>query len=322
MNFTIRSLHLPEDYRPLTQLLTMIKGAPVTAESLEEEDRQIPTENNLSRNQSGQLTGFARVRLLAVSESDSPLGYATAWRAPWTTPGAVCSLFGVHPEARNQSIGRALVQALEDWARSIGAELLMGELPDRPTGVERFIDKVGLQIDAYVQTYRLDLTNWAPQATTPDIDGLRFFPLAEAAGDQTEHQLYDLYLRTLQDNPGHLGGLPPFAAWREEAIPTDRCSPDLVFLAAVGDQLVGVSTLFRTEEPDLLYTDYTGVDRSVRGKGLARALKERTFTAAQRLGALRMITETEASNLPMRQLNLRLGYVVQDGVYRIIKRLD
>lgn len=322
MIFTIRPLHLPEDYAALAELLTIIKGAPVTAQSLQEEDSQIPTEANLSRDQDGRLTGFARLRLLAVFETDSPLGYAAAWRAPWTPPGAICSLFGVHPDARNHSIGKALVQALTDWARSIGAELLMGELPDRPAGVERFIEKAGFQVDAYVQEYVLDLTAWQPKSTLPEIEGLRLFTLADRPGEETERQLYDLYLRTLADNPGHLGGLPPFEAWREEAIPAERCSPEMVFLAAVDDRLVGVTTLFRTEESDLLYTDYTGVDRSVRGKGVARALKEWSFAAARDLGARRMITETEASNVPMRQLNLRLGYVVQDGVYRIIKRLD
>lgn len=322
MSFTIRSLQLPDDYEPLAELLTAIKGAPVTAESLQQEDSQIPTTANLGKDQDGRLTGFARHRLLAIDEDGTPVGYAIAWRAPWTPPGAICSLFGVHPNARNHSIGTALVQQLEEWGRSIDAELLMGELPDQPAGVERFIERTGLQIDAYVQEYLLDLTYWQPTATTPNIEGLRFFTLAEATSDPVESQLYDLYLRTLADNPGHLGGLPPFEAWREEAIPAERCAPELVFLAAIGEELVGVSTLFRTEEPDLFYTDYTGVDRSVRGKGLARALKERTFAAALQLGARRMITETEASNLPMRQLNLRLGYKVQEGVYRIIKRLD
>lgn len=320
MLFTVRPIQLPEDYGPVAELLSAIQGAPVTADSLQAEDSQIPTKANLSCNEEGKLTGFARSRWLAVSETGAPLGYAVSWRAPWTKPGAVCSLFGVHPDARLQGIGRLLAQTIEEWARSIGAELLMGELPDQPSGTDRFIERTGLFSPVHIQKYRLDLTTWSPSANLPSIEGLRFFTLADAPGLETE--LYELYARTLQDNPGHVGGMAPYQMWLKEALPEDRCSPELVFLAAVHDRLVGVSTIFRTDEPDLFYTDYTGVDRSVRGKGLARALKEQTLEVARQLGARRMLTETEASNSPMRQLNLRMGYQVQEGTYVIMKRLD
>lgn len=118
-----------------------------------------------------------------------------------------------------------------------------------------------------------------------------------------------------------MGALTPFEVWRRDALPEGRTSPELVFLAADGDQLVGVSTLFSTEDPVVCYTDYTGVDRNYRGRGIARALKERSIMAAQALGARHMVTETEASNVSMRQLNLRMGYKVTSGTYRIMKRL-
>lgn len=69
MNFTIRPLLLPEDYSPLAELLTVIRGAPVTADSLQQEDSRIPTKESLSRDEDGRLTGFTGLRLLAVSET-------------------------------------------------------------------------------------------------------------------------------------------------------------------------------------------------------------------------------------------------------------
>jgi GNAT superfamily N-acetyltransferase len=103
------------------------------------------------------------------------------------------------------------------------------------------------------------------------------------------------------------------------ALPEERTAPELVFLAADGDRLIGVSTLFRTEDPAVFYTDYTGVDRAYRGKGIARALKERSFAVARDHGAQKM--ETEVSNEPMQQLNLRMGYKLEGGTYRIVKSL-
>lgn len=298
-----------------------VQGAHVTPNSLANEDSQIPTKPNLRRDENGKLIGFARNRWLAISETGEAVGYAIAWRAPWTQPGTVCSLFGVHPDARLQGVGSLLAQTIVAWSRSIGAELQMGELPDQPTGTDRFINRIGFTIPAHIQEYLLDLTAWSPSVRTPAIQGLRLFTLADEPDRESE--LHDLYTRTLLDNPGHVNGeIAPLEKWRRESIPADRCGPELVFLAAVDDRLVGVSVIFRTDEPDLFYTDYTGVDRSVRGEGLARFLKERTIEVARQLGARRMLTETEASNGPMRHLNLSMGYRVQEGKYVIFKQLD
>jgi GNAT superfamily N-acetyltransferase len=324
MSFTIRPLDLPSDYGPLANLMTVIQGAPVSPDDLVEEDRQIPTVSALAQNESGQLTGFGRARFLALSPDGQALGYAFAWRAPWTPPGDVSSLFGVHPAARRQGIGRALVQAIEGWARSIGANDLWSMQPDHPAGVEAFLEKAGFRIDAYVQRFILNLADHHPATQQPTVEGVRLYTLAEVPETErpsVEAKLYELYAETLQDNPGHLGGLPSFTEWRKDALPDQRTAPELVFLAAAEDRLIGVTTLFRTKDPAIFYTDYTGVDRSYRGKGIARILKDRSFAVALELGAQTMETEIVASNRPMQQLGRTMGYRAAGGTYRIVKSL-
>lgn len=109
--------------------------------------------------------------------------------------------------------------------------------------------------------------------------------------------------------------------WRKEALPED-CSPEKwVFIALDGDRFIGVSTLFSTEESGVLYTDYTGVDRHYRGRGIAKALKLLSIQTAINDGAHTMTTETEAGNEAMQQLNRGLGNVSGKGHYRIRKAL-
>lgn len=71
--------------------------------------------------ESGQITGFldASLRLYADGCSTSPVGYIEGWY--------------VDPQSRGAGVGRALVKAAEEWARSkgcteMGSDALIGNL--------------------------------------------------------------------------------------------------------------------------------------------------------------------------------------------------
>lgn len=327
MTFHLRNLILPDDYAPIAQLLNLVEPGSASAEDLEAEDRNIPTRNSLRVDENGLLAGFGRERVAAVDETGRVIGYGAAWRAPWGAPGRMSSLFCVHPDLRRQGVGGALVAHLEGWARQNGTAVLMSELKDWVPDSLPFSERRGFTQDAHVFELHLNLSQFSGKAFAGVIDdvkagGIRFLTLADAPGEETEQKLCQLYRETLADNPGQVGGLPGFAAWREEALPKSRTRPDWVFIAADGDRFVGVSTLFSTDSPDLLYTDYTGVARSHRGRGIALALKLLSIDAARAAGAQSMYTETEAKNGPMQAVNRKLGYIPGEGAYRVIKKLS
>lgn len=332
MSFFIRQIQLPNDYSGIARLRNQLQPGSTSAEELEQEDRQIPARSRLFQDDAGALAGFGRERYVAAcTTTQEIIGYAAVWRTPWTVPGALSSEFYVDEQHRQQGIGAALLTRVIDWAREHQAKQLMSEVKDWISETIPFVSKHGFYVDAHVYELRLDL-NAALDADSRNIQdaisslgdsGLSFFPLAKASLPQEEalRKLYALYLETLRDNPGHVDGLPDFSEWQQDAFPSDRTSAELVFIAADGDDFIGVTTLYHTDEPGVLYTDYTGVQQEYRGRGIAQALKLLSFHEAKRLGAHTMSTEMEAKNKPMQAVNQKLGYVPGKGHYRIIKEL-
>lgn len=313
---------MPGDYPPIADILNLIEPGSTSAEAMAAEDQRIPIKGKLHREESGLLAGFGRERVVAEDASGRVIGFASVWRAPWAAPGDLASLFCAHPDFRRQGVGSSLVQHLEGWARAQGASVLQSMLKDWIPDSLPFAEKRGFVKDAHVFELTLELARFdgTQFAGRESAGGVRYLTLADAPGEESERKLYELYRESLKDNPGHRGWLPNFGHWREEAL-GDRTRPDWVFIAEEAGRFVGVSTLFTTDDPGVIYTDYTGVARSHRGRGIAMALKLRTIAAATAAGAHTMSTETEAKNGPMQAVNRKLGYMPGQGAYRIIKQL-
>ncbi|MGD8191433.1 GNAT family N-acetyltransferase [Brevibacillus ginsengisoli] len=326
MSFTLRHIHLPEDYNQLAMLLNSIQPDSVSVEQLQEQDLPVPTDSSLYMDEAGQLNGYGRERVVVQNAEGTIIGYGKAWRTPWTSPGSVCSLFCVHPDFRNQGIGETILAHLENWAKSVGSTLLLSELKDWIPASLPFVQNRGYLLDAHVvdlalDVTRFDQTKWKHIVIQLQESGIKFLTLADEPTEESERKLYQLYKDTLVDNPGFVGDLPDIDEWRKQALPSERTRPDLTFIAADGDQFVGVTTLFTTDASDVLYTNYTGVRKDYRGRRLALALKIRSIEAAKESGATRMLTETEAENFSMQAVNNKLGYEVGKGTYRIMKQL-
>jgi GNAT superfamily N-acetyltransferase len=88
--------------------------------------------------------------------------------------------------------------------------------------------------------------------------------------------------------------------------------PEAFFIAKAGDSYVGQSNLIRSEElSDVLYTEFTGVRREHRGRGIAMALKLRAIDYAKRHGYREIRTWNSSLNAPMLGINVKLGFVKQ-----------
>lgn len=124
-----------------------------------------------------------------------------------------------------------------------------------------------------------------------------------------------------QDTPRTVPWTPTpfetFEAWlRSPGVREDRA-----WVARIGDDIVGISVLAYPPARGVVVTEWTGTARSVRGKGVARALKCETVMQAVALGVDRVRTDNDFQNKPILHLNESMGYRPRPEMIQFIKEL-
>lgn len=321
----LRDISIPGDYENVAVFLNLIEPGSTTAQSLEEEDKQMPATSNLKLNENGLLVGFGRTRVIAENENGQIIGYGASYRAPWVEPGQVASVFCVHPDFRGQGVGGMILSYIEEWAIENQASVLSSIVMDWIDGSLPYVEKRGFTLDAHLFELELainqfDSSRYVDLAEQVKESGIQFVTLAELPGEESERKLYELCVETSKDNPGQYGSLAPFDEWRKEFLSEDS-REDWVFMAIDGGQFIGVTQLYRSKDEGVVYTNYTGVQKEYRGRGIAKALKLISIAEAIKNGAHTMTTDSEENNAPMQHINRSLGYLPGQGHYRILKQL-
>jgi len=83
---------------------------------------------------------------------------------------------------------------------------------------------------------------------------------------------------------------------------------DRIWIARDGDTILGVSILSFPPKRGVVSTDWTGVARAGRGRGVARALKYETVMQAIGLGVDKVRTDNDFKNTPILHINETMGY--------------
>jgi len=107
------------------------------------------------------------------------------------------------------------------------------------------------------------------------------------------------------------GAFEDFMKWmRSPGLREDR-----IWIARDGDAILGVSILSYPPRRGVVQTDWTGVGRAARGKGVARALKCETVMQAIALGIDKVRTDNDFRNAPILHINNTMGYRrLPDGI--------
>ena len=121
------------------------------------------------------------------------------------------------------------------------------------------------------------------------------------------HQLYELDTAATTDIPSTETFVPhDFENWRlwfsKPALHRDR-----FWIALSEGRVLGLSVLLYPKRGHV-NTDFTGVARDARGRGIARALKLETLVQAIELGVRAVRTENDGENAPILHLNQDFGY--------------
>ncbi len=223
----------------------------------------------------------------------------------------------VEPGHRGRGIGRALLERLEKEGRQRRATRLWCNYRDGDEPSGRFASLNGFVTRRKVWLSRLELAaaqlEGIPDRTEDLVArGFRFTTLVREGTERrvVQEHLHRLMRVTSADVP-RLGEYTPLTF--EEFLARDLGGPGLlpeaVFLAAQGDEYVGVSWLVRElADGTALRIGFTGTDPRVRGVGLATQLKRRAVLHARDRGYRYLTTVNDSLNRPIWAINQKLGF--------------
>jgi mycothiol synthase len=256
----------------------------------------------------GQYPGGAR--FLAELPDGRPVGTASVGRIYVHPPeyDALWSEITVLPDVRRQGIGRGLLAAVSSVGRERGkSSLHIPASESRPEGIAFLVHRGYTEFER-TKAVRLELRDLAPPPIDPPA-GTSVTTLAERP--DLVPGVYAVALEALPDVPGDdrmtAGDLEEFRA-RDVDRPGVPWDGFFVALGEAGDVLGYASILVAPGRPDVGFHDLTAVRRSARGRGIAGALKRATIGWAIERGFIGLEADNDEVNLPMRAINLRLGY--------------
>jgi GNAT superfamily N-acetyltransferase len=225
----------------------------------------------------------------------------------------------LHPEAWSDAGYAHLVNTGEAWLRSEGvttAVIRVGEDFERDLGVA-----IGLgyrevrrqrvsELNLVANRERL-LAGAVRDRERMAGQGVQLLTLDRDSDPHRMTKLYHLMIEAMDDIPSTVPQPPKsYDVWKSINFDNPGIRRDRFWVAREGDAMVGVSMLQYPPVRGVPWTALTGTARSVRGRGIARALKYQTVEQAIGLGCERIRTNNDGANAPILRVNDEMGYRV------------
>lgn len=231
----------------------------------------------------------------------------------WHSPeGVARGEIRVAPDARRRGVGSALLGVVSDWARALGYVELTGPVKEVDEGSLQWTARRGFAEVGRNSVLALDLTAIdAPAVVAPE--GIEIVAWAERP--DAAPGMYEVAKEAYPDVPGEEDAeMEPFEQWLSMDMQGSGDRPEATFVAVAADEVVAYAKLsLSLARPTVAMHDMTGVKRAWRGRGIAGALKAAEIAWAKDNGYVRLETQNEERNEPIRRLNQRHGYVVEPG---------
>jgi GNAT superfamily N-acetyltransferase len=152
--------------------------------------------------------------------------------------------------------------------------------------------------------------------------GVTMLTLSEYRDPDRMVKLYEMMVAAEQDIPSTVP-IPrqPFDEWMRATFDDPGVREDRFWIAREGDAIVGLSFLEFPPVRGLPWTAFTATSQSVRGRGIARALKYESMAQAVELGYKRVRTANDEANAPILHINKEMGYRLVFPVIELHKSL-
>jgi RimJ/RimL family protein N-acetyltransferase len=268
-------------------------------------------------------------RRFIVSRAGVPIGVADFDRPSWDSVPDRHGYIGgeILPDLRDGPTLDAIFAEMEQRLAAEGAERIAVRANDDDETRIAAILRRGFREDRRGKRWVLDLVeNRARIEAMANesrkrmrAEGVELLTMAEVADPEKHSKVWKLSVDAQKDVPTTLPHpeetLEDYMQWfRAPDIREDR-----FWLAREGHDIVGVSVLDYPPVRGVVGTAWTATARSVRGRGIARALKCETLVQAMALGIDRVRTGNDAANDPILHINASMGYEPWVGNINFLK---
>ena len=233
------------------------------------------------------------------------------------------------PEMRDAATLSELNTRMEQEAIAEGAAIVQARVnEDDPLRIE-VVRSLGFREDRRGRRWELDLIEGrerilamtdASRQKMRD-EGVTMLTLADDPDPDVVRRVWKLSVEAEKDEPKSLGEVDEALEDYVEWFDAPEMRRDRVWLAREGDDVVGISCLGYPPVRGIVGTEWTATARSVRGRGIARALKCETLAQAIALGVDRVRTGNDAANDPILHINESMGYRPIPGAINFLKEL-
>jgi mycothiol synthase len=244
--------------------------------------------------------------LVAVDGDDEIVGYADEFGRR--------AFVSVHPRARGQGIGAALLAWTEDHARTSGAPHVGQTLSENETAARALLTAHGYGPRWDTWVFQLALTEDLPAPVAP-VPGLTLRSLRRPDEDRAVYELIDTAFSDWPDrDPGE-----SFEDWRAANLDRPDTDPGMLLVVDDGERLVGAAVCMRFEDEGWIHQ--LAVERGHRGQGLGSWLLAAAFAEFRSRG-LRTAGLSTDSRTGARDLYERVGMSVIRSYARFSKPLQ
>ena len=220
----------------------------------------------------------------------------------------------VTPQHRRQGTGNRLADQVMRFAREVGRQWVLVDVFDRDLAAAdsllrryRFVeverDETSVQDPGAVDLSRLE--EHRSTLASRGVQTVAFSEIDSAANRQALHRAFVETARDMPTEQRHND--LPLEDFIEQWFDRPGSSTDGMFVARDGDRIVGLTyTAFRPDGQGEVFD--TGVVRSHRRRGIARALKLMATRYAREQAMARVHTDSNTVNAGMLSLNHELGF--------------
>ena len=210
-----------------------------------------------------------------------------------------------------------LVDIGAEWLRSEGAETAVARVREdfhRELGV---LARLGFSERRRLRTSELDLAAHRDHIVAAAQEsrrrtqeqGILMIPFSDDGDPEKHRKLYETMIESGHDVPHTVPERDmTFEEWRRYWFDNPAIRQDRFWIAREGDDIVGCTILDCPVVRGVPWTAYTGTRRSVRGRGIARALKYQSMAQAIEVGYTRVRTSNDAENPAILRINAEMGY--------------